>query len=294
MQRADVAMYVAKEMRSGCHVYTAESDRHSPSRLALGADLRRAIDQGQLFLHYQPQVSLPGRATETVEALVRWQHPERGLIAPSEFIPLAEGSGLIRPLTLCVLDQALSQCRTWEVAGTTLKVAVNLSVLNLLDEKLPEDVARLLNKWGVLPSSLELEITESTIMSDPERGLSVLEKLNAMGVGLAIDDYGTGHSSLAYLRRLPVREVKIDRAFVTHMDSSESDATIVRSTIELGHNLGLRVVAEGVETAEVLTELTRLGCDLAQGYFISPPLTAEELARWLRRGTRLAPPLHRA
>lgn len=289
LQRADVAMYVAKETRSGCHVYTTESDRHSPSRLALGADLRRAIAQGELFLHYQPKVSLQALTTDTVEALVRWQHPERGLIAPNEFIPLAEGTGLIRPLTLAVLDQALSQCRAWEDAGTTLNVAVNLSVLNLLDEKLPEDVARLLNKRGVLPSSLELEITESTIMSDPERGLNVLEKLNAMGVSLAIDDYGTGHSSLAYLRRLPVQEVKIDRAFVTHMDSSESDAMIVRSTIELGHNLGLRVVAEGIETAEVMAELTRLGCDLAQGYFLSPPLTAEELERWLRTPVRSAP-----
>jgi diguanylate cyclase (GGDEF)-like protein len=288
LQRADVAMYVAKEHPSGCEVYTRERDEYSPDRLTLLTELRRAIDRGQLVLHYQPKADLRTGEIHGVEALVRWEHPERGLIAPDEFIPPAQKTGVIGPLTMFVLDEALRQCRTWALQGLDLCVAVNLSTRNLLDVHLPDTVLELLGRWEVSPSLLELEITESTILADPVRAMQVLSRLDEMGTRLAIDDFGTGYSSLAYLKRLPVDELKIDKSFILGMEENENDSVIVRSTIDLGRNLGLRVVAEGVESANAWTRLSSLGCDLAQGYFLSRPLPADQLTIWLqeRAGAR--------
>ncbi len=247
LQRADIAMYVAKETHAGFVLFDPRLDQHSPRRLALLGELRRAIDHQQLVVHYQPKVDAQSGRVLGVEALVRWQHPEHGLVPPDEFIPLAERTGLIGPLTHYVLDAALRQCRAWQHAGHELSVAVNVSARRLLDLEFPDEVATLLARWEVPARLLVVEITESTIMADPTRALEILSRLHDMGVQLAIDDFGTGYSSMAYLKNLPVHELKIDRSFVTHMTSNTSDAVIVRSTVDLGRNLGLRVVAEGVE-----------------------------------------------
>ena len=289
MQRADVAMYVAKGTTSSYELYSTRHDRHSPARLALLGELRHALDNDEFELHYQPKVRLSTGVVEGVEALVRWRHPERGLVPPDEFIPLAEQTGVIKPLTAWVLDSALAQCRTWRAGGLDLNVAVNLSVRNLLDAHLPEAVAALLRKYELPASKLELEITESTIVADQIRALDVLARLDGMGVGLAVDDFGTGYSSLAYLKDLPVRELKIDRKFVNNMTEDGDDAFIVRSTIDLGRNLGLQVVAEGVETQEAWDQLAALGCDTAQGYFLSRPLPAVDLATWVDERRRAVP-----
>jgi diguanylate cyclase (GGDEF)-like protein len=282
LQRADVAMYVAKEQPGGCEIYAKDRDDYSPDRLTMLTELRRAIDQGELVLHYQPKAELRSGEVKGVEALVRWSHPVRGLIPPDDFIPLAQKTGVIVPLTFFVLNEAIRQCRTWQLEGVDLSVGVNLSARNLLDVHLPDTVGELLGRWEVPPSLLELEITESTILADPIRAMHVLSRLSGMGVRLAIDDFGTGYSSLAYLKRLPVDELKIDKSFVQGMEENENDAVIVRSTIDLGRNLGLRVVAEGVETAEAWSRLVALGCDVAQGYYLSRPVPAAELAAWLR------------
>jgi diguanylate cyclase (GGDEF)-like protein len=291
LQRADVAMYVAKEHPTGCEVYSRERDGYSPDRLTLLTELRRAIDRGQLVLHYQPKADLRTGEVSGVEALVRWQHPERGLIPPDEFIPPAQKTGVIGPLTTFILDEALRQCRTWTLQGIELCVAVNLSTRNLLDVHLPELVGELLARWEVPARLLELEITESTILADPVRAMQILSRLDEMGIRLAIDDFGTGYSSLAYLKRLPVDELKIDKSFILGMEESENDAVIVRSTIDLGRNLGLRVVAEGVETARAWSRLAQLGCNLAQGYYLSRPVPADQLTEWL--GNRAAATAHR-
>jgi diguanylate cyclase (GGDEF)-like protein len=288
LQRADVAMYVAKEHPAGCEVYTRERDDYSPDRLTLLTELRRAIDRGELLLHYQPKADLRTGEIHGVEALVRWQHPERGMIPPDEFIPAAQKTGVIGPLTMFVLDEALRQCRTWSLQGLELCVAVNLSTRNLLDLHLPEAVGELLTRREVPACLLELEITESTILADPVRAMQILSRLDEMGVRLSIDDFGTGYSSLAYLKRLPVDELKIDKSFIIGMDESENDEVIVRSTIDLGRNLGLRVVAEGVESPQAWSRLAQLGCNIAQGYYLSRPVPAEQLTQWLadRAGRR--------
>jgi diguanylate cyclase (GGDEF)-like protein len=285
LQRADVAMYVAKEDHSGCELYSSERDEYSPSRLALVGELRRAIDGHELVVHYQPKADLATGTVSGVEALVRWQHPQRGLIPPDDFIPLAERTGLIRELTLTVLEVALRQLRCWHDEGLELNVSVNLSARDLLDLALPELVQNLLERYRLPADRLELEITESVILADPMRARAVLSRLDAMGVQLAIDDFGSGYSSLAYLKRLPVGEIKIDRAFVMNMGTDENDAVIVRSTIDLGRNLGLRVVAEGVEDEATWHDLARLQCDQAQGYFLTRPLPAADLAGWLKQRT---------
>ena len=277
LRHADVAMYQAKRAHSGHQVYRAENDRHSTRRLTLAAELRKAIDEGELELHFQPQTEVATGTVRGVEALVRWRHPTRGLIAPGDFIPLAERSGLITPLTSFVLDQALCQARGWRDSGLRLPIAVNLSARSFLDHELPAEIAALLAKWGTDAELLQLEITESMLMSDPDRARTVLERLTSQGLRLSIDDFGTGYSSLAQLKRLPVDEIKIDRSFVIDMGSSASDEAIVRSTIELAHNLGLSVVAEGVEDEASLRTLRRLGCDLAQGYHLGRPVPAESL-----------------
>jgi diguanylate cyclase (GGDEF)-like protein len=278
LQRADVAMYLAKEDRSGCELYAADRDEYSPHRLALAAELRRALDERELVLHYQPKADLTDDRIVAVEALVRWEHPEHGLLTPDQFVPLAEATGLIRELTLRVLDEALRQQRAWRDDGIELRVAVNLSARDLYDLTLPATVAELLATHDVPATGLELEITESVIVADPMRARAILNRLSEMGIVLAVDDYGTGYSSLGYLKRLPIDEMKIDRSFVMQMTDDRNDAAIVRSTVELGRNLGLRVVAEGVETAAAWAHLKALGCDFAQGYYLSRPVPAVEIA----------------
>jgi diguanylate cyclase (GGDEF)-like protein len=281
LQRADVAMYLAKDSAASHAVYEAAADPYSASKLSMVAELRRALAERQLEVHYQPKASLSNGEVDGVEALVRWNHPDRGLIPPNDFIPLAEHTGLINRLTVYVLDAALRQCAEWHGIGLELAVAVNLSVRNIADPELPDTVAALLGDHGVDPSRLVLELTESTLMADPVQAKDVLARLHAMGVGLAIDDFGTGYSSLTYLSELPVTELKIDRSFVMSMATSDGDAFIVRATIDLGRNLGLRVVAEGVETESVWNRLAELGCDVGQGYYLSRPVPATELTRWL-------------
>ena len=281
LRSADVAMYAAKEAHAGCKVYATALDRHSVRRLNVLSEFRRGLDSDEIVVFYQPIMHMNGLRVHGAEALVRWQHPELGLLPPSDFMPLVEQTGLIGPLTRHVLERAVAQCAAWRRAGEELTVSVNLSVRNLLDPDLPSLIADLLKIYRLTPSALELEITESMLMSDPERSLVTLTRLSQLGVGLSVDDYGTGYSSLANLRRLPIDELKIDRSFVSPMLSDESDLIIVRSTINLGHDLGLKVVAEGVEDEATLRRLEKLGCDLAQGYHFSKPLPAEMFNKWI-------------
>jgi EAL domain-containing protein (putative c-di-GMP-specific phosphodiesterase class I) len=282
VQRADVAMYDAKRTQAGVATYSAERDPYSADRLGLLAELRHALEHDELVLHYQPKVAVDGGEVVGVEALVRWQHPTRGLLGPAEFVPLAERTGAVADLTRWVLDAALARCRTWLDAGLELPVAVNLAAANIVDVALPDAVAELLERHDVPARLLQCEISEHTVMADPVRAMEVLGRLREMGLRLSLDDFGTGHSSLAYLKRLPLDEVKIDRSFVAGMAEDEGDAVIVRSTIDLGRNLGLDVVAEGVEDEETLRELGALRCDVAQGFFLSRPLPADDVAAWLR------------
>jgi diguanylate cyclase (GGDEF)-like protein len=281
LRRADVAMYVAKAAHSGYEVYTVRRDRYSPGRLALAGELRRALRGDELILHYQPKAEMRSGRVAGVEALLRWRHPRRGLLPPDEFVPLAEHTGLMRPLTLYVLDAALGECRTLHDLGLPVAVSVNLSARNLSDLGLPDEVVRLLHKWDIDSRFLELELTETSLMVDPARAVDVLARLSARRIRLSIDDFGTGYSSLAFLRQLPVDEIKIDKSFVMNMLLDENDAVIVRSTIDLGRNLGLRVVAEGVETEEIWSRLAQMGCDLAQGNYLAEPMAPEPLAVWL-------------
>ena len=277
LQRADIAMHQAKSEHTRTARYDPARDSSGSERLVLLSELRFALDLDELAVHFQPKVKLSTGRVEGVEALVRWQHPIRGLLLPDVFIPAAEQTGLIRPLALRVLDLALVACQGWRAAGLDLTVAVNLSTRNLLDLSLPADVRGALARHGLPASALELEITESTAMADPVRALRVLGELAEMGVVLAIDDYGTGHSSLAYLQRLPVRHLKIDKSFVMTMASDGGNAVIVRSTVELARHLGLDVIAEGVEDLGVVRQLTELGCHFAQGYALGRPAPADAI-----------------
>lgn len=280
MQRADIAMYVAKNRNPRVSTYDPENDTHTPERLALLGDLRRALRSGELLLHYQPKVSLSTHEVCGAEALVRWQHPVHGVLQPDAFIPLAENTGLIGPLTRHVLDLALAQTRRWADQGAPLQIAVNLSARNLLEDRLDEAVAELLARHGVPARHLKLEVTESAIMTDPVRAKEVLHRLAGRGIEIAIDDFGAGYTSLGQLKNLPITEIKIDLSYVTTMDTDTSNRLIVRSLIELGHDLGLSAVAEGVETAAIRDGLTSYGCDVAQGYFLSRPLPVEAFDRW--------------
>ena len=281
LQRADIAMYVAKSRTRGVSIYDPNIDQHTPEKLALLGDLRRALENHELLLHYQPKIALSTGDVVGVEALVRWQHPQRGLIRPDDFIPMAEHTGLIGALTRYVLDAALAQGRRWADAGRPLTVAVNLSARNLLDERLPEMVADMLAAHGVAAGLLELEVTESAFLAEPVRAGRVLAELSALGVRLSIDDFGAGYTSLSQLKTLPVNELKIDKSFVMTMSRDISSDLIVHSVIDLGHNLGLSIVAEGVEDVETLTALRGYGCDIAQGYYYSRPVTPDVLGRWL-------------
>ena len=277
VKRADIAMYAAKKAGTPRVIYTPEIDHHDPSGLTLLSELPRAIAEREFVLHYQPKVDVRTGALTSVEALIRWRHPTRGFVPPFDFIPLTEKTGLIHAVTQFVLDEALGQIKQWDADGHRLTVAVNLSMRNLHQESLPDDVAALLKKWDLDGDRLMLEITESAIVSDPAQTKAIVGRLSALGVGISIDDFGTGYTSLSYLARLELDQIKIDRSFVSTMDSNSGDAAIVRSIISLGHDLGLEVVAEGVETAVIWDQLALLGCDVVQGYFFSRPLPADEL-----------------
>lgn len=281
LRRADVALYVAKHLQNDFSVYDPAYDNNSVKQLALKAELRSAIEEDQMVLFYQPKLDLARGCVGSVEALIRWQHPERGMIPPDQFIPLSEQRGLIGPLTDWVIQRALHQHKEWQQQGIFLQIAVNLSSRILYDLSLPNKIEGYLAELQLLPSALSLEITEEATMIDPERALNILNSLKTMGISLSIDDFGTGHSSLSYLKRLPVDEIKIDRSFVMEMETSDNDAKIVHATVDLSHNLGLKVVAEGVETQGALNILKDLNCDYAQGYYLSRPVPADELIKWL-------------
>ena len=281
LQKADVAMYEAKSTRSGFARYSPERDTFTPRRLALAGGLRQAIDDHDLVVHFQPKARLSDGQIIAAEALVRWRHRELGMIFPDEFIPIAEQTGLEPQLTAYVLRAALRQCAAWHRAGHHVGVAVNLAVRSLLDSQLPESVGRLIEESGVLPGHLTLEITESGVMADPDRTIAVLDRLAALGLHISVDDFGTGYSSLSYLQRLPVHEVKIDKSFVFRMSTDSNDAVIVESIIDLGHKLGLSVVAEGVEDQICWDWLRTMGCDVAQGYHLTKPIPGTAMTEWL-------------
>ena len=286
LRRADIAMYDAKEARQRLQVYRSGRDAEHLHRLSLVNDLRRAVPHGELELYYQPKLHLSSRRVAHVEALLRWRHPQHGLVPPDEFIPLAEHSGLIRSLTDWVLHEVIRQCAEWADGGLDIGIALNLSAMDLGSGDLPDVLARHLARYRLDPARLVLEITETAVMRDAFYSLEVLNRLKACGVMLAIDDFGTGYSSLSHLKRLPVDELKIDKSFVIGMDQDEDDAVIVRSTIELAHNMGLKVVAEGVETEATMELLNRYRCDSVQGYLISRPMAASDATAWLVQATR--------
>ena len=286
LQRADIAMYVAKDSQASVVVYTNELNVSTPDRVALLGDLRNAVARNEFILHYQPKASMRTRAVEGAEALIRWEHPTLGLLYPDSFIPEAERSGLIEPMTHWVLEEALRQSRRWmdlaaPHAPRAFSMAVNLSARSLLDASLPDVVQGALSRWGVAPHLLDLEITETIIMTDPARARRVLTELADIGVTLSIDDFGTGYSSLAYLRDLPVHQLKIDRSFVQELGARSGDAVIVRSVVDLARNLGLRTIAEGVEDAATWEQLTDLGCDSAQGFYLARPMAAPLFQAWI-------------
>jgi diguanylate cyclase (GGDEF)-like protein len=288
MRHADVAMYAAKVAKSGPVVYDPATPAQSPLRLLLLGDLRRALEQpDELTLHYQPKIDLQRGELCGVEALLRWQHPSRGLVSPAEFIPVVEETGLINLVTTRVLRLAISQSRAWLDRGLTIPVAVNLSARCLLDTGLPERVRELLRDSAVPPRLLRLEVTESAVMVDTELTIGVLRDLHRLGVRLSIDDYGTGYASMVYLKRIPVDELKIDRSFIEDVTYNPNDELLVRSAVDLGHSLGLTVVAEGVERREQAEVLRKLGCDVAQGYHFARPMPTDQFLSWLlERGVR--------
>ena len=282
LRHAEVAMYDAKRGLSGVASYSPDRDPYSSRRLSLTGDLARALEAGTLEVHYQPQADPATGQVACVEALLRWNHPVWGQVPPDEFIPLAEHTGLIKPLTRFVIDTAVRQCLAWRDAGTPVLMAVNISARNLLETELADSVARVLVQAGLPASMLKLEVTESAIVAEPERGVQALERLVDLGLTISIDDFGTGYSSLTRLRSLPVHEVKIDRTFVRHLADQAEDLAVVRAVISLGHDLGLDVVAEGVEDEASWRILQDLGCDLVQGYFLARPMAAVSMTSWLR------------
>jgi diguanylate cyclase (GGDEF)-like protein len=281
LRRADVAMYAAKEAGGGYEVYTPDMDQHNPSRLTLVSQVRPALERREFEMYFQPKVRLSDGRVAGAEALIRWNHPERGVITPDEFIPLVEKTVLLAPLTTYVMEHVIRQWRVWANQGVPIPIAVNISPRSLLDRQLPERVGDLLERYEMPPSYLRLELTESFLMSDSGRSTSVLDELARVGVSLSIDDFGTGYSSLSHLKQLPIDEIKIDRSFVIDMHADGDDYLIVRATVELGKNLGLRVVAEGVEDRETFDRLADFGCDEAQGFYISRPMPLDEFSRWL-------------
>ena len=283
LRQADAAMYTAKQAQSGYRVYSDDLGHGAEDRMALQSELRQAIANNELVLHFQPKIDFNAAQVSGVEALVRWQHPVHGLMAPDTFIPLAEQTGLIKPLTKWVLKTALRQCEAWYRAGISLAMSINVSAISIQDPEFPDQMAKILEDFDVPISQIELEITETAVMSEPVRAVECIRKLSALGFQIAIDDFGTGYSSMAYLRELLVAKIKIDKSFVKDMASNHNDAVIVRSTVELGHNLGLKVVAEGVEDQAAWDKLKGLGCDSAQGYYMSRPLPSVDFLAWLQK-----------
>jgi diguanylate cyclase (GGDEF)-like protein len=281
LRRADVAMYVAKENGGGYEVYQDSFDRHNPQRLTLIGQVRPALESGEFVMYYQPKVRLMDGRVAGAEALIRWEHPTLGLVPPDEFIPLVEKTVLLRPLTHYVAETVLKQWREWARMGIRLPISINVSPRSLLDADFPDSIQQLLQEIDVPPAFLRVELTEGFLMGDSGRSIAVLDGLSNVGVGLSIDDFGTGYSSLSYLKRLPIEEIKVDRSFVMQMHVDANDFMIVRATVDLGRNLGLRVVAEGVEDLATFDRLADFGCDEAQGYYISKPLSAIEFTRWL-------------
>jgi len=282
IQRADVAMYVAKQGNKGSVIYKKELDQHSPHRLTLMGELRQAIENDDLLLHFQPQIRASSNKPIGVEVLVRWQHSIHGLMPPDDFIGLAERTGLIKPLTRWVLKHALQKGALWHSSGLKVNLAVNLSAKNLLDPDFPEMLTGVILSTEFPKDYLLLEITETAIMADPELALDVLNRIADMGVRISIDDFGTGYSSLSYLKKLPVSELKIDKSFVKDMMSNKNDAAIVKATIDLAHNLDLEVVAEGVEDKATMEKLHSLSCDIYQGYYFSRPVPSKEIQAWFQ------------
>ena len=281
MRFADVAMYHAKTSLKGVAVYDPEYDPHSPKRLELMGALGTAIRENQLLLHFQPKINLNTHRAYGFEALIRWNHPEIGFVSPADFVPIAEMSNMIYPLTNWVMEHTIKQGAEWLKKGFDISVAMNLSPRNLMDDRIVNDLTEMLKRYDLAGERLEMEITESMIMSDPARARLALERINKLGVRLSVDDFGTGYSSLAYLKRLPVQTLKIDGSFIQGMLEDDQDEIIVNSTINLAHNLGLEVVAEGVETKEVYNRLKTLDCDGAQGYYIAKPMPADNVEEWL-------------
>jgi predicted signal transduction protein with EAL and GGDEF domain len=282
MRQADTAMYAAKRNHLGVIVWDERHSRHAPERLSLMSDLRKAVDNDELSLVYQPKAAFTTGQSLYVEALVRWHHPTRGTVAPADFIPFAEQTGYIRAITQWVLSHAIRQCAAWHAEGPSINVSINLSARDVMDDTLPDRVASLLSEYHCAAQWISLELTESAILDDPGHAVENLNRLSGLGCKLSIDDYGTGYSSLAYLRRLPLHELKIDKSFVMGMARDASDNVIVRSTIELAHNMGLVVVAEGVEDEATLERLRALGCDMVQGFFLSRPVPADQVVACMR------------
>jgi diguanylate cyclase len=280
-RRADVAMYSAKEANVGYAFHNEEREARTPEQLALTVEMRRAMERDEFELHYQPKLHLNTGLMTRAEVLIRWKHPNRGLLPPAAFIPVAERTGLIKPMTEWIIDRMLRQCRQWHDAGAPVHVAVNISAKSLQDQTLPIKLQAALDKWKIDPRFVKVEITESSIMADPAHALAITSMLQSMGVRLSLDDFGTGYSSLSNLRQLPVDELKIDKSFVMGMSASEADASIVRTMVDLAHSLGKQVCAEGVEDEETFRRLGEMGCDLAQGYWICKPKPAEEFLQWL-------------
>lgn len=284
VQRADIAMYNAKNKHLGFSVYESSEDNHAISRLALAAELRQAINNDVLRLFYQPKIDLKTGEVYGAEALLRWEHPERGFISPEDFIPLAERTGLIQPITCFVLDQSAKQCALWNELGHKLLISVNVSMNCVHDPRLPEKIKEIIDANDLSPDQITIELTENIFIKDPVRSKKIMDNISDMGIGISIDDFGTGYSSLAYLRKLPVDEIKIDRFFVMEM---LEDETIVRATIDLAHNLDIKIVAEGVENIEVAKKLKELNCDFAQGYFLGRPMEVDQFVEYLENHKKI-------
>ncbi|PHS68734.1 MAG: GGDEF-domain containing protein [Methylophaga sp.] len=282
VQRAGIALYIARNNKEGSAVYDPSFDKHSPQRLTLMSELRHAISRDEFALFYQAKVSLETNAVYGVEALIRWLHPKHGLISPDDFIPMAERTRTIQQVTRWVLRQAFIDCAKWHKTGMNLKVSVNLSTKDLHDPELPDFIGGIQASTQVKPEWIILEITEGSIMTDPEQAMEIIQRLHDRGYQFSIDDYGTGYSSLAYLKKLPLAELKIDRSFVKDIVHSQNDAVIVNATIHLAQNLGLKIVAEGVENTEVMEKLRDYGCDIVQGFYINKPQPIEEFNTWLK------------
>ena len=281
IQKSEIALHSAKDASKDFFIFDANKDQRNPARLNLANDLRHAIRDGQLSLYYQPQLDLRSGKMVGVEALARWNHPEHGFIPPDTFVAIAERTGLIKQLTEFVFTTAIKQCAEWRRTVQSFAISINLSARNLHDETLPKQVARLIRHWKIIPEQICLEITETAMMADPEHARELLEELDRLGVKISIDDFGTGYSSLTYLKKLPVDEIKIDKSFVMNMNNSENDASIIRATVGLAHDLGLTVVAEGVENQASQDALKQMGCEIAQGYHICKPAPAEEITKLL-------------